>query len=180
MSPRTTDQRTDAVKKIAIAVAATALIGTAAAAPAAIAHPGSHAAAHKAAAASPKIFKSKVKPSKNVKVGKKVTITGTHALKSTKYYCAEVISNGNRAETAEDIKNIAIVKSTAAGKVVCKLPVKAYHQKIAATGKTVHCPTTAADRRAKYSCGFAFANYAKTLAKIGAKSISLAKFTAKK
>jgi hypothetical protein len=160
------------VKKTAIVVASFALV--AAAAPAAVAHTISHPGHHAPAAA--KIFKSKASPSKNVKIGKSVTVKGSGALKKTSYICIEVVSNGNQLDTATDTKNLTTVTSTAAGKVTCKLPVKKYSGKDGLGSKTVHCPTTAADKKAKFSCGFALADAATE----GKKSVSLAKFTAKK
>jgi hypothetical protein len=120
-------------------------------------------------------FTSKASPRKNVKPGRTITVKGTGAEKRTSFDCVMLIVD-KKHTTAKyaDVASLVTVRSTSKGKITCKEKFQPFSGTIA--GKTRHCPTTSADKKAGMTCGIGMGD-AKTL---GDKSASLAVFTAKK
>jgi hypothetical protein len=98
-----------------------------------------------------------VTPNTHVKAGTKLHVVGTGALKSTSYYC--IVAAHNKAGAhIQNVGTLRTVKSTSAGRITCTLTFKPFA--VAIGGHTRHCPTTAADRAAGWTCGAALADVA--------------------
>jgi hypothetical protein len=110
---------------------------------------------HHSAPARPaiKLFKSTIKPDKNVKTGHTLKMTGKGADPNTDYNCLLLVTHGTKkgATYGADLNSIKTVKSNGAGKVVCKQLFSAY--KVTDTkGATRHCPLSKKDAKAGFDC----------------------------
>jgi hypothetical protein len=152
------------VKKIAVAVAVANLCVIAAATPAALAHPAAHGAK----------FKTTASPNKHVKPGTTITVKGKGAKKSTSFFCAQLIIVPKHQSRRVVGSAVTTVMSSPRGRIKCKQRFEPFSGPFA--GKTHHCPTTKADRKAGWSCAIGLADAATE----GKKSGSLVTFTAKK
>jgi hypothetical protein len=119
-------------------------------------------------------FTSHVTPDKNVAVGRKLTLTSTHATPNTLYICALGVANLKTGSKYGDVGSATTVKSSKTGKVKCTVKFVKFHG--ADTSGTVrHCPLTKKDAKAGYRCGVTFAD----AGTFGNTSASFAVFTAK-
>jgi len=150
-----------------------AVIGIAAMLAAGIAAPALGGSEQQGRPAAAKVFTSTVKPNKNVGPGTTLHVTSNGAKKNTSYFCVLIVLHG--ANYGANINSLKTVKSNAYGHVACSQTFKPYtvtDQK----NKTRHCPTTAADKAAGFSCAVSLADQATS----GQTSASVAKFTAHK
>jgi hypothetical protein len=151
-----------------IAVAAAGLSLAAAAALPAAAGAAHHAAAHPSSKGT---FKSTVSPT-TVHNGQTITLKAHGAKPKTDYTCVLTVTHGsNYALGPHSI--LGTKKSSKHGKFTCSTIFHPFSGSPVNGGPKRHCPTTKADRRAGWKCGFA----ASTLNK---KSNTISYFTAKK
>ncbi len=148
---------------------------TAATSTAASSSPAASAAGSPAAAAT-QYFETEVTPKTAVAPGTVLTAKSTGATPSTAYYCliAAYDTTGGGVSAA-DRASLKPVRSNADGEITCEVTYKPFSTKDT-KGETRHCPTTAADREAKFACGVLLAD----AATLGALSGSAAPFTPKK
>lgn len=156
------------MKRTLVVLSMGGLLAAGAAAPAlgGAAHPAH--ASHPSAA---KVFRSSVKPNKNVKPGTTLKLTSSHAKRSTAYSCVLIVIKGSTY--GADTSTIKPAQSNRHGHVTCTQKYQPYTTNY---GKTLHCPPTRSERRKGYSCAVSLADSATQ----GQKSASVAKFTAKK
>jgi hypothetical protein len=148
-------------KLMAVAVSGCAL--AAAAAVPAVAGAGHAApAAHPAVASKTKTFPSTLTPH-TVKSGQTLTLRGHGAKKSTKYTCVLVVIKGSAYTINTSTKT---VKSTAAGKVTCKMTYKPYKTVSLTGGAPRQCPLTKAEKKGHWRCGLAVSTLNKSSATI--------------
>jgi outer membrane scaffolding protein for murein synthesis (MipA/OmpV family) len=139
----------------------------------AIAAPALGAAGHPSAPAAAKVFTSTATPNTHVGPGTVIHVTSNGAMKNTNYFCVMIVLHGGNY--GANINTLKSVKSNNRGHVACSQTFKPYtvtDQK----NKTRHCPTTAADKAAGFSCAVSLADQSTS----GQTSASVAKFTAHK
>ena len=138
-----------------------------------LAAPALGGSAQQARPSAAKVFTSTVKPNTNVGPGTTLRTTSNAAMKNTNYFCILIVLHG--ANYGANINTLKSVKSNQYGHVACSQTFKPFtvtDQK----NKTRHCPTTAADRTAGFSCAVSLADQQTS----GQTSASVAKFTAHK
>ena len=104
------------------------------------------------ALAAPTIFPSHASPHSGVVSGTVITVTGTGAEHSTKYYCAQLIVNPTTVTFAYKLVSVKVVTSNGTGGVTCQqtfTPWQAKDNK----GTVRHCPLTTTDKNAGFHCG---------------------------
>ena len=139
---------------------------------------GTAAAQHESSEKRVKYFKGSISPSKNVKPGTVLTFSAGGATKSTEYYCLLTVTSpqaDGSSLTASNTSTLKSVKSSKKGKLSCKQTFQPWTAKDE-NGKTRHCPTTKADKRAGFKCSIAVVDKAT----IGAQSAGVGYFTATK
>src|SRR5579875_667905 len=104
-------------------------------------------AAHPAHPAAAKVFRSSVKPNKNVKPGTTLKLTSSHAKRNTAYSCVLIVIKGSTY--GADTSTIKPAQSNRHGHVSCTQTYRPYTTNY---GKTLHCPPTRSERRKGYSC----------------------------
>jgi hypothetical protein len=106
-------------------------------------------------------------PNKNVKPGTRMTVRATHALRSKKYYCSQIlIKRGSTSAYVPNLPSIRQVTSTSTGTLHCTETFKPFSGTYG--GKKISCPTTAANKAAGWSCAFGVADVASQGVKSGA------------
>lgn len=121
----------------------------------------------------PKQFTSTITPKTNVAPGTKIHVSSNGAMPNTGYYCVEIVLHG--ANYGPNYNSLKSVKSNAYGHVACTQTFKPFTV-TDKQNKTRHCPTTAAERAAGFSCAISLADSSTA----GQTSASVAKFTAHK
>jgi hypothetical protein len=114
-------------------------------------------------------------PSKGVKSGTAIHVTGTHGLKNTSYSCIQVILHHNTAgQGTANLTSIVSTKSNKKGTFKC---TEVFHPFSGLDGtKSVKCPPTKAEAKKGYSCAVGYFDSGTS----GKKSAGYTKFKAKK
>lgn len=120
-----------------------------------------------------KVFASTVKPNKNVGPGTTLRVTSSLAKRNTDYFCILIVLHGSNY--GANINTLKSVKSNSYGHVSCSQTFQPFTVKDT-KNKTRHCPTTAAEKAAGFSCAVSLADQKTS----GQTSASVAKFTAHK
>ena len=152
------------MRRIIVASALGVCLATAAAAPAlgGVSHP-----------AKAKVFASTAKPNP-AKIGQKVTLSSTKAMKSTAYDCVETVIKG--AEYTYDANTITSATSNSKGDLKCTITATKFTDPVVSGGHgNLSCPPTKAEKKKGFSCAVSAADAATQ----GQTSASVAKFAVK-
>jgi hypothetical protein len=134
------------------------------------------AAAHSATPSHSSKVHTKLSPSKNVKPGTKLKLTGSKTIKNSNFSCLLVILHHNTAGAGTAYLASAVsTKSNKKGTFKCAVTFKPFTG-LDNNNKTVACPPTKAEKKQGYSCAVAYYDTSTT----NMKPDGYVKFTAKK